>query len=127
LAGLAVRYAGQPELLATARLHLATLQIVVGQGAQAERVLSAMRSDDADALLARARFAAGDLEGARTVAEALLVRDADDVRSLNLLSQIALTQGDLAHGLSLADRALRVDPFDAEATSILDRLREVRP
>jgi hypothetical protein len=127
LAGLAVRYAGQPELLATARLHLATLQIVVGQGAQAERVLSAMRSDDADALLARARFAAGDLEGARNVAEALLVRDADDVRSLNLLSQIALTQGDLAHGLSLADRALRVDPFDAEATSILDRLREVRP
>jgi hypothetical protein len=127
LAGLAARYAGQPELLATARLNLATLQIVVGVGAQAERVLSAMRSDDADALLARARFVVGDLEGARAVAEEQLARDAEDVRSLSLLSQIALTQGDLAYGLSLANRALRVDPFDAEATSILDRLREVRP
>ena len=128
LEGLAARYAGQPELLATARLHLATLQIVVGQGAQAERVLSAMRSEEADALLARARFAAGDLEGARAVAEQQLARDADDVRSLSLLSQIALIQGDLPHGLSLAERALRVDPFDAEATSILDRLGEsVRP
>jgi hypothetical protein len=127
LEGLAARYAGQPELLATARLNLATLQIVVGQGAQAERVLSAMRSDDADALLARARFAAGDLAGARAVAEEQLARDADDVRSLSLLSQIAFTQGDLVNGLSLAQRALRVDPFDAEATSILDRLSEVRP
>jgi hypothetical protein len=124
---LSARYAGQPELLATARLHLATLQIVVGLGAQAERVLSAMRSDDAGALLARARFARGDLEGARALAEQQLARDADDVRSLSLLSQIALTQGDLADGLSLANRALRVDPFDAEATSILDHLSEVRP
>jgi Flp pilus assembly protein TadD len=124
---LATRYAGQPELLAAARSSLATLLIVVGQSGQAERVLSAMRSDEADALLARARFAAGDLEGARAVAERKLARDADDVRSLSLLSQIALTQGDLAHGLSLAQRALRLDPFDAEATSILDRLGEVRP
>ena len=127
LGGLAARYAGQPDLLATARLHLATLQIVLGAGAQAERVLSATRSDDADALLARARFARGDLAGARAVAQEQLTRDADDVRSLSLLSQIALTQGDLAQGLSLAHRALRVDPYDAEATSILDRLREVRP
>jgi hypothetical protein len=127
LAGLAARYAGQPELLATARLHLATLQLVVGRGAQAERVLSAMRSDEADALLARARFAAGDLEGARSMAERQLARDREDVRSLSLLSQIALTQGDLVHGLSLAERALSVDPFDAEAISILDRLGEVRP
>jgi tetratricopeptide (TPR) repeat protein len=133
LAGLATRHAGQPDLLAAAHLHLATLQIVVGQGAQAERVLSALRavstlrSDEADALLARARFAAGDLDGARAVAERQLARDADDVRSLSLLSQIALTQGDLADGLSLARRALRVDPFDAEATSIFDRLREVPP
>jgi hypothetical protein len=124
---LSARYAGQPELLATARLHLATLQIVIGRGARAERVLSAMRSDEADALLARARFAAGDLEGARAMAQRQLERDREDVRSLSLLSQIALTQGDLVHGLSLAERALRVDPFDAEATSILDRLGEVRP
>lgn len=133
LAGLAARYAGQPELFAAARLHLATLQIVVGRGAEAERVLSAMpssselRRDDADALLARARFAAGDLQGARAVAERQLARDRDDVRSLSLLSQIALTQGDLVDGLSLARRALSVDPFDAEATSILDRFTEVRP
>jgi hypothetical protein len=127
LEGLAARYAGQPELLATARLNLATLQIVVGRGAQAERVLSAMGSDDADALLARARFAGGDLEGARAMAQRQFERDREDVRSLSLLSQIALTQGDLVHGLSLAERALRVDPFDAEATSILDRLGEVRP
>jgi len=130
IAGLAQRYSNEPELFAAARLHLATLQIVTGQGAEAERVLSAMRSDDADALRARARFAAGDLEGARAVAEERLARDADDVRSLNLLSLIALERGDVAYGLSLADRALSVDPFDAEATSILDRLprpREVRP
>jgi hypothetical protein len=130
LAGLAARYANQPELLGAARLQLATLQLVTGHGAQAERVLSGMRSDDADALRARVRFAAGDLEGARALAEERLARDADDVQSLSLLSLIALTQGDAAHGLSLVDRALRLDPYDAEATSILDRLprsREVRP
>jgi hypothetical protein len=130
VAGLARRYSNEPELFAAARLHLATLQIVTGQGVEAERVLSAMRSADADALRARARFAAGDLEGARAVAEERLARDADDVRSLNLLSLIALERGDVAYGLSLADRALSVDPFDAETTSILDRLprpTEVRP
>ena len=84
-------------------------------------------SDEADALLARARFAEGDLEGARTMAERLLARHGEDVGSLSLLAQIALTRGELVHGLSLARRALRVDPFDAEAISILDRLREVRP
>jgi hypothetical protein len=130
IAGLGRRYSNEPELLAAARLHLATLQIVTGQSAEAERVLSTMRSDDADALRARARFAAGDLDGARTVAEERLARDADDVRSLNLLALIALRRGDVAYGLSLADRALNVDPFDAEATSILDRLprpKEARP
>jgi hypothetical protein len=127
LGELATRYAGQPELLATARLHLATLQIVVGHSAQAERVLSATRSDEADALLARVRLAAGDWQGARAMAEEQLGRDREDVRSLSLLSQIALSQGDLVHGLSLAQRALSVDPFDAEASSILDRLREVPP
>jgi hypothetical protein len=126
VAGLEARYAGRPALLEAAHLHLATLQIVVGQGAQAERVLARMQASDADALLARARFAGGDLEGARAVAERQLARDAGDVRSLNLLSQIAVTQGDLAHGLALAHRALRLDPFDAEATSILNRLGEVR-
>jgi hypothetical protein len=124
---LATRFAGQPEVLATARLQLATLELVVGQSAQAERVLSAMRSDEGDALLARTRFAAGDLEGARAVAEKQLTRDREDVRSLSLLSQIALAQGDLPRGLSLVHEALHVDPYDAEATSILDRLTEVGP
>jgi hypothetical protein len=126
MASLAARFAGQPELLEAARLHLATLQIVADQSVQAERVLSSMRSDEAAALLARAHFAAGNLEGARAVAERQLARDGEDVRSLSLLAQIALTRGDLTHGLTLVQRALRVDPFDAEATSILDRLREVR-
>jgi hypothetical protein len=124
---LATRFAGQPEVLATARLQLATLELVVGQSAQAERVLSAMRSDEGEALLARTRFAAGDLEGARAVAEKQLTRDREDIRSLSLLSQIALAQGDLPRGLSLVHEALHVDPYDAEAISILDRLTEVGP
>lgn len=127
LADLERRYAGQPRLLEAARLHLATLELVLREDTQAERVLSSMGSDEAEALLARARFVAGDVEAARAMAERQLARRRDDVRSLTLLSQIALNQGDLLGGLTLAQRALGIDPFDVEAASILGRLREERP
>src|SRR6185295_20186658 len=91
---LAARFAGQPRLLEAARLHLATLETVLGHGAEAERVLSTLRSEEAQALRARVRLAAGDLAGARELAEGQLSTDPDDAGSLNLLAQIALTQGD---------------------------------
>ncbi len=124
---LSERFTRQPEILEAARLNLAALLIAVGESGPAEAVLAKMESDDAAALLARARFAAGDLPGARDIARRQLARDPNDVRNLSLLAQIALIRGDSALALSLLERALRAAPFDAEASSIMNRLTEILP
>lgn len=125
--GLERRFAEQPKLLAAARLHLATLSIAVGETARAEAVLADLRTPEAEALRARCRFAAGDLDSARAIATRQLARDHDDVYSLSLLARVALERGELQQGAAFVRRALRIDPFDGEARRLLSSLEESNP
>jgi Flp pilus assembly protein TadD len=98
----------------------------LGQFGQAERALAGIETPAARALAARLRFAAGDLRGAEALAQQRLVSERDDVGSLNLLALIALRRGEAEQGLGLLRRALRVQPFDPEATQLLANLEENR-
>jgi tetratricopeptide (TPR) repeat protein len=118
--------ARSPRLAAAQRLQLATLDIALGEFAQAESVLSSSALPEAAALRARCRLGAGDIAGARQIAERLLQRDRRDLSSLNVLARIALARGDLAAAIPLLRRALRVDPYDDEATQLLATLEETR-
>jgi len=111
-----------PAILATARLHLARLLIVLGQGQRAEEVLAALDSRAAAQLRARALLAAGRLPAAEALARILVADDARDVRSLTLLAQVALARADRSLAATWLRRALAVEPYDAEAQSLLDRL-----
>jgi len=126
LTELDARFARLPKAQRAARLSLATLHGLLGQFAQAERALSGVETPGARALAARLRFAAGDLVAAEKLARQRLVSDRDDVGSLNLLALIALRRGEASQGLGLLRRALRVRPFDPEATQLLANLEENR-
>jgi tetratricopeptide (TPR) repeat protein len=120
------RFGGEKKLLTSARLHLATLDVATRQFGEAERVLSPLHVREAEALTARCRLAAGDTEAASRISERLLNNDHNDVTSLNLLAQVALRQGELDKGVHLLERALKVDPFDGEASAILTNLEKTR-
>jgi hypothetical protein len=124
LAELEARFAKLPKAHAAARLSLATLHGLLGQFGQGERALVGIETPPARALVARLRFAAGDLAAAEGLARQRLVAERDDVGSLNLLALIALRRGEAEQGLGLLRRALRVQPFDREATQLLANLEE---
>jgi hypothetical protein len=126
LAALEARFANLPKAHTAARLSLATLHGLLGQFGQAERALAGIETPAARALTARLRFAAGDLNGAESLARLRLRAERDDVGSLNLLALIALRRGEAEQGLGLLRRALRVQPFDPEATQLLANLEENR-
>jgi tetratricopeptide (TPR) repeat protein len=126
LAELAVRFADLPKARTAARLSLATLHGLLGQFDQAERALAGVETPAARALVARLRFASGDLSAAEKLARLRLGAERDDVGSLNLLALIALRRGEAEQGLGLLRRALRVQPFDPEATQLLASLEENR-
>jgi len=121
-AQLAARYGATPTVLATARLHLARLLIVLGQWQRAEEVLAALDSRAAAELRARALFAAGRLSAAESLARILVGDDERDVRSLSLLAEVALARGDRRSAAQWLRRALSIEPYDAEAQSLLDRV-----
>jgi Tfp pilus assembly protein PilF len=106
---------------------LATLHGLLGQHELAERALAGVSAPEAEALTARLRFAAGDLASAERLAAARLSDEGEDVRSLNLLAQIALRRGEDARSLSYLRRALRARPSDPEAQRLLANLEENRP
>lgn len=62
---------------------------------------------------ARAAADAGDAIKARTLYEALLATEADDVEALNYLAVAAGGQGDLGRALALLERAAKAHPSDA--------------
>jgi hypothetical protein len=126
LQSLGERFSASSKLYSAARLHLATLQTLVAETAQAERSLSGLDSAEAQELRARCLFAAGDLDRAARLSRELLTRDGDDVSSLNLLALIALRRGELVSGATLLHRALGIAPFDSEATGLLARLQETQ-
>jgi predicted Zn-dependent protease len=112
------------ELRTSAKLQLATLELAVGQFAMAGRVLEPLTSPSARALAARSRFLAGDLEAAEALATRLLRERPDDVHGLALMGQLALRRGELQRADQMVRRAIAIDPFDAEATSLLTALEE---
>ena len=126
LSELQARFSASPKVYAAARLSLATLHGALGQWAQAERALRDVNEPEAKALQARLRFAAGDLVAAERLAQERLQTDRDDVGSLSLMAQVALRRGENAEGLGHLRRALRVRPFDQEATRLLAKLEENR-
>jgi len=124
LAGLGERFGTSARLQDAARLGLATLDITLREFDEAERVLATVSSPEALALRARSRLAAGDLPGARSLAEELLKVDANDVRSLNVLAVVSLRLSESQPALIFLRRALAADPFDLEAERILSSLEE---
>jgi tetratricopeptide (TPR) repeat protein len=126
LADLRRRFGRSPKLYAAARLSLATLHGVLGKLPQAERALHGVDDAESAALLARLRFAAGDLTTAERLAQQQLRADGDHVGSLNLMALIALRRGEAARGLDFLQRALRAEPLDPEATQLLTQLEESR-
>jgi hypothetical protein len=123
LASLTARYA-DPKLLMAAKLQFATLEIAVERFAQAGRVLDPLSSPGARALAARSRLLAGELDAAETLGSQLLQERPSDVKSLALMGQLALRRGQLQRASELVRRAIALDPFDAEATSLLAVLEE---
>jgi hypothetical protein len=126
LSELHSRFSASAKVHDAARLSLATLHGALGQFVQGERALRDVGAPEAKALQARLRFAAGDLATAERLAQERLRADHDDVGSLSLMAQVALRRGEIAEGLGLLRRALRVRPFDQEATRLLANLEENR-
>jgi hypothetical protein len=124
LASLAAQYSGSPPLHDAARVGLATLDVAVGEIAEAERVLSTSSSPEARLLLARCRLAAGDLPGAQALGERSLQDDGDDVRGLNLLAVVSLRRGQPGTAITFLRRSLAADPYDPEAERILSSLEK---
>jgi hypothetical protein len=124
LAELDGRFGGSPELLASARLHLAALEMAVGELDQAERVLRETPSRASEVLLARCRLARGDYAEAGTIAARVLESEPDEVRALNVLALAALSRGEGQAAAPALARALRAAPFDPEARRILRQLED---
>jgi len=124
LAELRQRYGDVPKVHAAARISLATLHGILGQFEPARGALAGLTTPEARALSARLHFAAGELDLAQQMARQGLAGDRDDVRSLNLMALIALRRGEASQGLGFLRRALRVRPFDLEATQLLAKLEE---
>lgn len=123
-AELEQRYGSDPKVHAAARLGLSTLLGALGQLEPAQQVLSGLGTEEARALEARLRFAAGELDEAEQLARAALKGDREDVRSLNLMALIAVRRGQADEGIGFLRRALRARPFDREATELLAQLEE---
>ncbi|HEY8925948.1 MAG TPA: hypothetical protein VIU64_16300, partial [Polyangia bacterium] len=123
-AELRERFPGDTPIFRMATLNLARLLVVAGVPAEAERALAGERSRAAVALRARARFVAGDLAAAETLARVLLGggRRDEDAPELALLGEIALARRRPDESRGWARRALAADPYAPEARSLLSRL-----
>jgi hypothetical protein len=126
LSGLSTRFEGQPPLLEAARIHFARTLIVLGQPAEAGRVLNLLGSRTAARLRARARLAAGDVQAAESLALVLIAQEPRDRSALTLLGEIALLTGRSDDAVRWTREALASDPYDASARALFARLTEGR-
>lgn len=115
-------FGASPRLREAAQLQLAALDMAIGEFGEAEHLLVAVSSADAEALRARLDLASGDWIGAQTIGERLLKEDADDVVSLDLMAMASLRSGRPRPALAFLRRSLAADPFDTEAERILSSL-----
>ena len=76
----------------------------------------------AQALRARCRLGAEDVAGAGRLAEASLLRDPSDSRSLIAMALVAARRGDSSRALELLRRTLEINPYDEEAGRLLATL-----
>jgi hypothetical protein len=126
LTALDGRYAADPPVLRAARLHLARLQLALGHVDEAKRVVSQAPASDVEArsLLALAHLLGGDIGASEAVARAAAAADPAAVMPLTLLARAALKRGDRSGGLGWLRRALAIDPYDADAQSLLTHLEQ---
>lgn len=117
-------YSASPTLRDAARIQFATLDSALAEFAEAEQALSGITRPEAQALRARCLLARGETQAAREISLELLKANASDVQSLNLLAVSSLERGEVPRAVELLKRALRVDPYDAEATQILASLED---
>ena len=127
LSKLEGRLQARPRVLDAARVNLARMLIVVGQPAEARRVVDTLGSRTAASLRARARLVIGDFQAAEGLARVLLLQQPHDRRVLTLLGEIALLAGRRADAVHWTGEALAIDPYDPGARALLARLAEVRP
>ncbi|HVY26465.1 MAG TPA: hypothetical protein VHB79_07915 [Polyangiaceae bacterium] len=125
--GISQRYAAEPKLLEAAQLHLATLEVTLGELERARDVLAHVETPAAAALLARVHYLRGDLAAAEALARQQLRQGSQQASSLTVLAHIALDRGQLPLAAQHLRRALRSDPFDIEATELLTRLEATEP
>jgi tetratricopeptide (TPR) repeat protein len=118
------KFRAAPRLFDAARIHLATLDLMVGEFRESERILADAPTPEAQALRARGRLASGDLRGAEEIGDALLEADGGDTRALDVLAIVHARRGELPQATSLLRRALSLDPYDIEATSLLANLEK---
>jgi hypothetical protein len=113
---------------AAALLHLARLQLAVGQPDEALFVISKRTTDAQGELLrARCRLVQGHIDEAAAIVAEVQARSPELVASHTLQAIIALGRGRSADALPPLRRALELDPYDAEARALLDRLEASRP
>lgn len=126
-ADIAQRFAGRQKLVEAAQLHLATLEVTVGELERAQQVLEQLETAPSVSLLSRVQFLRGDLNAAEASAKRSLRLEPHDAGSLTLLSRIALTRGQMPLGARLVRRALDRAPFDVEAAELLTSLETRQP
>jgi hypothetical protein len=122
LAELATRFGAQGPLSEAARLHLARLLVLLGRTDRAAEVLATLSSNAAAHLRARAHLVAGEPAAAEALARVLLAQDPRDLRSLCLLAESAAGQGRVEAAKAWLGKALALDPYNAEARSLLERM-----
>jgi hypothetical protein len=111
-----------PAVRDHALFNLATTLVELDRRSAAHRVLSRLTSADARALEARLAYLERDYALAKAISLGLLERHGEERNSLVLLALLALDAGDWAEALLHAERALALDPFDAEAKQILEEI-----
>jgi hypothetical protein len=126
-ASISERFGRRPKLLEAAKLHLASLEVTVGELERAQEVLETLTTPSSASLLARVRYLRGDLNAAEASARQYLRHEPNDAASLTLLSRIALARGQMPLGTRLVRRALDQAPFDVEATELLTSLETTEP
>jgi len=116
---------GSSALLDAARTNLATLQILAGELSEADRVVAASSLPEARALRARAKLAAGDLQGAESIGRSLLALDTDNVGALDLLALVHERRGEHHEAVALLRRVISLDPYDSEATGLIAEMEGI--